>query len=119
MIMLKILVGILESLRKKQVNWLGWGDLDNVYKFNFRDTKIMLFSSIPIRNYETILRNRDMIDSCGCGKKLKTKQVRFSITGSGRVKYLPVQYCPECDNDPLESAILFCTINDQPFFCGV
>ena len=119
MAMLKMLIGFLFGVfRKKQTDWSEFGDMDNDYEFNLQESKVVLSSSIPIRNYETILREKDTNVYCECGKKFKTKLVKFSITGSGKTKCLPVQYCPRCDDNPPESAILFCAINNQPFFCG-
>ncbi len=86
------------------------------YEFQFKGTTVRFSISIPVRNYETFLRSEDIMTHCECRKKLDTKNVTFGLNGSGRTIVRPVQYCPKCDEEPLEYAHLCATINDRLIF---
>lgn len=69
-------------------------------------TSVIIRSSCPIRNHETILRDRDEIIDCEHGHKLIPVGVAFSFNCSGEVLDRDVLICPKCDEIPPKSATL-------------
>lgn len=86
------------------------------YKFQFQGTIVQLSVSMPVRNYETFLRDKDTLSHCECGTELKTKNVSFGLNGSGKTIFRPVQYCPKCDEAPMDYTHLCAAINNQLIF---
>lgn len=76
------------------------------YTFQFMGKTIQMSVSIPVRNFETFLRDKDTLTRCECGASLMTQNVTFGLNGSGRTVHRPVQYCPRCEHKPLDYAHL-------------
>lgn len=83
------------------------------YAFSLGEQKVEISADIPIRNYETFLKNKDVITECGCGQKLADRQVSFSINGSGRVIRRSVKYCRNCDGNIPDYSSLIWTIDGE------
>ncbi len=102
----KVLLSTLNQLRQLIKNKRSDSG-GKTYTYSFKtdvdgeETLIGLTSSIPLRNYETILKDKDDSTFCNkCKRKLKYSNVRFSIVFTGETTNLRVQYCKKCDIVP-------------------
>lgn len=74
---------------------------------------IQIITDFKIRNYKTMLKKEDKEIYCKCGEKLSTKDVKFWPNSMGKTVWLPVQFCPKCDDTPPDSSQMWVTINDN------
>ena len=94
------------------VKKLDSGKFEHSFKEENGDL-VKIVTDFKIRNFETILKREDKHTHCECGKKLSTKNVKFSPNGMGKTKCLETQFCSKCDSVPPNSSRMWVTINDN------
>ena len=105
---------LVPQTKKKKASWHDSKPFK--YSFVFMGETVEVSADIPIRNYETFLRDRDNVTVCECGEKLSEKQVCFSVNGSGRTMRRPVKFCKKCDQNISDFSSLVWTKNGELCF---
>lgn len=92
---------------------------DGKFKHSYVPESETLFEFITdfrMRNYQTILSNKDKYTHCSCGEKLLLRIVKFRQSEIKRKIRMLIQFCPKCDDVPSKSSIILARANNKTLF---